>query len=188
MSPHENESQLPSNVISIANRRRKNSVLNASDHKDWGAPWVICDHSEFHSSFNTRENRSFREKFSVLHYRIWDRYGEAVFDRDQSVAARKENQPLNFMAGCVHSEKLLYLILCKEFEFDYQPFQPPLFEIWPKHIAIDLPSRVRENAGIVQRMFLPDLKRVSNKIYEVHTITTFNHSLTIRAQAKVRIL
>jgi hypothetical protein len=127
-----------------------------------GAPQrVIQDAAIIRCAFNVMSGREVEETFFVREYRIWHRYIEAEFDR--TYVSQMANSPSHvvFLTALTHTQKMLYVYMCHELGFDYQPDGPELLKLWPTKIDVRMPTLVTSEKGIVHRLHLSDVRRYS---------------------------
>ncbi|MBN8554801.1 MAG: hypothetical protein J0L93_05095 [Deltaproteobacteria bacterium] len=148
-------------------------------------PEIIQDNAEINCSFNVMNGRSVSEKFLVKEYRIWDRYGEATLDREYFSSMEKSPDHLIFLTGLIHSQKLLYLLLSKEFGFEYSPEKKEDLKIWPTSIKIEMPKMVRKNQDVVQKMWINSVKPKGNNQYEVNMTSEYEGVIKIESVSSI---
>ena len=161
----------------------QNSAISIPD--TFPKPEIIQDKAEINCSFNVMNGRSVSEKFSVKEYRIWDRYGEATLDREYFSSMEKSPDHLIFLTGLIHSQKLLYLLLSKEFGFEYSPDKKEDLKIWPTSINIEMPKMVRKNQDVVQKMWINGIKPKGNNQYEVNMTTEYEGVIKIESVSSI---
>ena len=132
---------------------------------------VIEEQHVSHLEFNVMPGRSVREDLLVREYRVGHRYAEAHFDRSYSSAMAKSPSHLIFLSVQVHSQKLLYMALCREFDLPYDPDGPELFKMWPTKLDVRIPTLIADEEGLVQRLWIRDLKRVRDGVYKASVET-----------------
>ena len=66
---------------------------------------------------------------------------------------------LIFLSTLVHTQKLLYLALCREFGFEYDPNGGESFKMWPTKINVRIPELIEEEEGLVQKLWVTDLRQ-----------------------------
>ena len=91
-------------------------------------------------SFNVMPGRPVQERLLIREYRVEDRYAEAHFDREYASSMQNSPSHLIFLSALVHTQKLLYLALCREFGFHYDPDGPERFKIWPTKVEVRIPD------------------------------------------------
>lgn len=131
-------------------------------------------------SFNVMPDRTVEERLLVREYRVGERYAEAHFDREYRSAMRNSPSHLIFLTALVHTQKLLYAALCREFDLNYEPEGPELFKMWPTKVEVRIPERIDAEQDLVQQLWITDLKRFDASTYRA-TIETRVGSLFIRA-------
>ncbi|TVQ77475.1 MAG: hypothetical protein EA369_09170 [Bradymonadales bacterium] len=129
-----------------------------------------------------------REELRIHEYRIWDQYAEATFDREYQSSMEKSPDHLIFLTGLVHTQKLLYLVLSKKFGFEYKSGEKEKLKIWPTQVDVSMPSMIRKNRGVLQRLWVTAIKQLSPTRYEVHLISDFEGVVKIHSTAAVFLI
>lgn len=151
-------------------------------------PTRITDNALISCSFNVMNDRPVKEEFSVKEYRLWDHYGEAVFDRSYHSSMEKSPNHLIFLTGLVHCQKLLYLVLCKHFGFEYEPGQKEQLKIWPTSVQVEMPKMVRKDSDVIQKLRVTSIKKVSDTRFEVSLISDFEGIVKVQSKAAIFLL
>jgi len=133
-----------------------------------------------HLEFNVMPGRPVEEDLHVREYRVGERYVEAHFDRTYRSAMKASPSHLIFLSALVHTQKMLYLGLCREFGFDYDPDGPERFKMWPTKVECRIPELIAEERGLVQRLWVRELRRFDATTYRA-TVETRVGSLAIHA-------
>jgi len=175
-------------VININEFRNKKQNPVVHSPIEAPEPKVIRDRAEIKSSFNVMNGKSVEEKFHVKEYRIWNRYAEAIFDREYFSSMEKSPDHLIFITGLVHSQKLLYLMLCEEFGFKYIPHGKEALKIWPTHVDVQMPRMIRKSSDLKQRMWIHDIQNVSTNQYQVSLSSDYEGVVEIKSTAAVFLL
>ena len=132
---------------------------------------VFAEQHTSHLAFNVMRDRLVVEDLHVREYRRGDRYAEAHFDRVYSSAMQASPSHLIFLSALVHSQKLLYLVLCKEFGFKYDPAGPEKFKMWPTKVECRIPELIADEVNLVQRLWVHEVKRFDCRTYRVRAET-----------------
>lgn len=146
---------------------------------------VIRDQSELRVEFNVMPGKPVREEFYVREYRIWPRYIEAEFDRTYMSSMAHSPSHVIFLTALVHCQKMLYVYLCHELGFSYEPNGPERLKIWPTKMDIRLPDLVTPEIGLVHRMQVRDVRRIDARRLKVEAESRINNSLSIVGESPV---
>ena len=141
---------------------------------------IIPEEHTSHLSFNVMPDRPVREEMRVREYRVGDRYAVALFDRTYESAMRNSPSHLIFLSVLVHTQKLAYLTLCREFDLPYDPEGPELIKLWPTKLEVQIPELISQEEDLVQELWVTELKRFSDKTYRTKLETCVG-SLRIKA-------
>jgi len=123
---------------------------------------VIPELHDCHCSFNVMPDRPVEEVMKVREYRVGPGYVEAHFDRTYHSTMQASPSHLIFLTALAHTQKMLYLALCREFDLDYDPKGPEQFKMWPTKIEVKIPTLIAEEQGLVQQLWLRSVKRLPN--------------------------
>lgn len=138
-------------------------------------------------SFNVMPGKPVEEQLLVREYRVGDRYVEALFDRSYRSSMKASPSHLIFLSVQVHTQKMLYLALCREWGLRYDPDGPELFKMWPTKLAVAIPELLPEEEGLVQRLWVRKVKRIRDKAYKV-SLETRVGSLRIEADVPTFVI
>jgi len=175
-------------VINLNEFRTKKHIPLVQTPIEAPAPKIIRDRAKVKSSFNVMNGKSVEETFHVKEYRVWRRYAETIFDREYFSSMEKSPDHLIFITGLVHSQKLLYLLLCEEFEFKYVPHGQEALKIWPTHVDVQMPRMVRKSKDLKQRMWIHEIQNVGNNQYQVKLTSDYEGVIEIKSTAAVFVL
>ena len=114
----------------------------------------IKEEHQCHCSFNVMPSRPVEETLHVREYRTGERYVEAHFDREYRSSMAASPSHLIFLTALVHTQKMLYLALCREFDLDYDPLAAEQFKMWPTKIDVRIPELIAEESGLVQQLWI----------------------------------
>lgn len=113
-------------------------------------------------SFNVMPDRPVEETLKVREYRCGPGYVEAHFDREYRSAMKASPSHLIFLTALAHTQKMLYLALCREFALPYDPEGPELLKMWPTKIDVKIPKLIAEEKDLVQKLWLRSVKKLPN--------------------------
>ena len=74
-----------------------------------------------------------------------------------------------------------------EFGYDYDPDGPELLKMWPTKIDVRIPELIAQEEGLVQQLWIDDLKRFNDKTYRANIRTRIG-SLQITATVPTFLL
>ena len=151
---------------------------------------VVREFLEEHESalrFNVMPGRAVEETLHVRRYGVGHRYAEAHFDRTYKSSMAKSPSHLIFLSTLVHTQKLLYLALCEELGFDYDPNGAEKFKMWPTKLQIRIPELIAEEKDLVQKLWVTDFKQFDEKTYRA-TLETRVGSLFVSCVCPVFVL
>jgi hypothetical protein len=143
---------------------------------------VIRDHSSISMRFNIMAGRFVEETFLAKEFRIWDRYIEVEFDRTYHSDMEKSPSHVIFLTSLALTQKLIYLYLCHEFGFDYQPGALELLKIWPTKIDVRTPAMVTSEKAIVHRLYITDIKSYGEKRFKALIQSKVDNTVAIDAE------
>jgi hypothetical protein len=146
---------------------------------------TIHDDSKVECGFNVMPNKPVSETFSIKEYRVWDKYAEATFDREYFSSMKKSPDHLIFLTGLVHMQKLIYIYLANHWGFKYDPTGDEQIKIWPTSVQVEMPSMVRKSEGVVQKMWVKELKEEKNGVFSIAVTSTFQDLVTISGVCKI---
>ena len=132
---------------------------------------VFREQHESHLEFNVMAGRPVREELHVHEYRVGSRYAEAHFDREYHSSMSKSPSHLIFLSTLVHTQKLLYVALCREFGFAYEPKGPERFKLWPTKVSVRIPELIPEEENLVQRLWIVGLQQFNPTTYRARLET-----------------
>lgn len=152
------------------------------------APEIVDDKSVCELRFNVMPERPVEERLYVKEYRIWDNYVEAQFDRTYSSAMEKSPDHLVFLTALAHTQKMLYLALCREFGFSYEAKGKELLKIWPTKVEVRMPKLCDENKDVVQELRVIEVKKFDALTYKVRVESRVGDAIHISAECPVYLL
>ena len=148
---------------------------------------VIPEQHVSHLEFNVMPGKPVSEDLLVSEYRVGDRYAEAHFDREYHSSMKASPSHLIFLSALSHTQKLLYVALCREFGFEYDPSGPERFKMWPTKMAIKIPELIAEEKGLVQKLWIKRIRKHDDRTYRVQIETRIG-SLLIEASVPTFLL
>ena len=137
--------------------------------------------------FNVMPGRPVEEVLKVREYRVGQGYVEAHFDREYHSSMLASPSHLIFLTALVHTQKMLYLALCRHWGLDYDPQGPEQFKMWPTKIDVKIPQLIAEERDLVQQLWLRRVRRMPNGSYR-SVIDVRVDSLQIHATVPVFLL
>ena len=149
---------------------------------------VVTEGGINHISFNVMPNLRVEETLFIKEYRIWDRYMEAIFDREYHSSMARSPDHLMFLTSLVHLQKMLYAYLCYEFGVDYDPYKPEKIKIWPTVLKIEMPQLITKTKDIVHRLRIADIFQRNEKSYYVSAVTSIEDTVSIIGEAAVYLI
>ena len=141
---------------------------------------VIREQHTSHLSFNVMPGKPVTERLQVRENRVGERYAEAHFDREYESSMRNSPSHLIFLSTLVHTQKLLYVALCREFGLPYDPHGAEQFKMWPTKVEVRIPELIAEETNLVQQLWIRELKQFNDKTYRA-VIETRVGSLVVRS-------
>jgi len=124
--------------------------------------------------FNVMPGRDVEESLAIRECRVWSRYVEATFDRTYQTQMLQSPDHLVVLTAMAHTQKLTYLCMCHELGIEYDPLKPERMKIWPTNVRISLPRLVTETKDLVQSLWLLNISKRSDKIYDTTVLTRVN--------------
>ena len=121
--------------------------------------------------FNVMPGRFVEENLRVKEYRVWARYAEATFDRTYHSEMLSSPDHLVFLSMLAHTQKLAYVCLCNEFNFEYLPDAAERFKLWPTNLRVTMPKLITDTHELVQRLWITQLIRRENNRYDARIRT-----------------
>jgi hypothetical protein len=126
---------------------------------------LIEEQHDSHLSFNVMAGKPVSETLHVHRYLVGDRYAEAHFDRTYTSSMKASPSHLIFLSTLVHTQKLLYIALCREFGFEYDAEGPEHFKLWPTKVNVRIPELIAEEEKLVQKLWITELTQFNEKTY-----------------------
>lgn len=148
---------------------------------------VFPEQHTSHLEFNVMPGRRVTEDLHVREYRRGHRYAEAHFDREYRSSMQASPSHLIFLSALVHTQKLLYLALCEEFGFAYDPNGAEKFKMWPTKVECRIPELIGEEKDLVQQLWVRDVKKFDARTYRVKLETRID-SLVITSVVPTYLL
>jgi hypothetical protein len=146
---------------------------------------VIQERSELTCSFNVMPGKPVSETFHIKEYRVWHNYAEATFDREYFSSMKKSPNHLIFLTGLTHTQKLIYVALAHQWNIPYSPEGTEQFKIWPTKVEVLMPSMVRKDNDVVQKLWINNIIEEKNGVFEIDITSTFNNIVTINATCRI---
>ncbi len=140
--------------------------------------------------FNVMPGKPVEEDLQVREYRVGKRYAEAHFDRTYRSSMQASPSHLIFLSVQIHTQKVLYLLLCREFGFEYDPDGPERLKMWPTKLNVAIPELIAEERDLVQRVWIRKIRKIRkirDKAYKV-SIETRVGSLKVEADVPTFLL
>lgn len=123
---------------------------------------VLPEEHDSFCSFNVMPNRPVEETLKVREYRCGPGYVEAHFDREYRSSMQASPSHLIFLTALAHTQKMLYLALCRELDLPYDPNGAELFKMWPTKIQVKIPTLLAQEKDLVQQLWLRSIKKLPN--------------------------
>lgn len=123
---------------------------------------VLTENHDCHCSFNVMPDRPVEEVMKVREYRCGPGYVEAHFDREYHSTMLASPSHLIFLTALAHTQKMLYLALCREFQLPYDPSGAEQFKMWPTKIDVRIPTLIADEKDLVQKLWLRSVKKLPN--------------------------
>lgn len=147
---------------------------------DLDALEVLPERHDSHLEFNVMPGRPVIEDLRVHQYRRGHRYAEAHFHREYRSAMKASPSHLIFLSALVHTQKLLYVALCREFGFEYDPGGAEKLKMWPTKVECRIPELIDQERDLVQQLWVREVKKFNDRTYRVRIETRID-SLVITA-------
>ena len=154
---------------------------------DLDALEVIPERHDCRCTFNVMPDRPVEEVLKVREYRVGERYVEAHFDREYRSTMRASPSHLIFLTALAHTQKMLYLALCREFGLAYDPRGTEQFKMWPTKIDVRIPKLIGAERDLVQQLCVRSVKSMPNGAKRA-VVDVRVDSLQIRATVPVFLL
>ena len=123
---------------------------------------ILPENHDCRCSFNVMPDRPVEETMKVREYRYRKGYVEAHFDREYRSSMSASPSHLIFLTALAHTQKMLYLALCREFDLPYDPQGAELFKMWPTKVEVKIPTLLAQEKDLVQKLWLRSVKRLPN--------------------------
>ena len=149
---------------------------------------VIRDASTVRLDFNVMPEKEISETLHVREYRVWDNYAEATFDRTYSSKMTASPSHLIFLTALAHSQKLLYVLMAHRLGRRYSPNEPEYGKFWVTDLRIHIPRMVRQEANLVERLWILSEVRTGESSRSVEAYTSFCDSLGVWARTPFFLL
>jgi hypothetical protein len=136
-------------------------------------------------------NRPVQETFLLKQYKIGKKYGEAIFNRTYKSSMLHSPDHLIFITGLIHTQKLLYAVLCHEFKLEYDTSKAEVLKIWPTFVNVEMPKMIRDTRNILQKLRITEINPtspISKEKYDISFITTYQDSMLISGKAFIYII
>lgn len=138
--------------------------------------------------FNVLPGAKVRETFRISEYRVGSRYVEASFDREYHSDMALSPSHLVITTMQVHTQRMAYLAICHELGLPVVLDGPEVAKIWVTKFSVVLPTLVRSERMLVQRLeLLRMVPRAEPGSYEIEVETAVEDTV-IRATAVVFVL
>jgi len=123
---------------------------------------ILPERHDSNCRFNVMPDRPVEETLKVREYRCGPGYVEAHFDREYRSSMASSPSHLIFLTALAHTQKMLYLALCREFSLPYDPKGAELFKMWPTKIEVKIPTLLAQEKDCVQQLWLRSVKKLPN--------------------------
>lgn len=138
--------------------------------------------------FNVMPERAVTETLHIKEYRLSQNYIEAHFDRTYESAMLKSPSHLIFLSAVAHYQKMLYVYGCHHLDLGYDPFGPEKLKIWPTVVKIEMPRMLRNETGLVHRVYIDSFESVGPKRYHITTHSDVNNCVFISGESPLFVL
>lgn len=176
----ENSNNIQKQTTNISN---DSSILKISKFSK-----TIKETSKNIVSFNVMPNKQVCETLNIKEYLIKHREITGVFDREYETSMRNSPNHLIFLTALVHLQKLIYVYLCDEFGFTYDPFGDEVLKVWPTNLEIEMPKMITKTRDVKQHVKINSLRKTGEKSYFGNCFSTIEGIVTIKADAAVFII
>lgn len=151
-------------------------------------PAIVHDDAKISCSFNVMNGRPVTETLHVQGYEVTARRVVARFDRDYRSSMRNSPDHLVFLTALAHTQKMLYLALCAQFGFEYDPDGPEKLKMWPTKVEVSMPKLCDRVQDVVQVLDVQQLRQIDDKTYRARIETRVGDALCIRASVPVFLI
>lgn len=149
---------------------------------------IIHENNTVNLSFNVMPDRPVEEVMHIKQYEVADKHIKAVFDREYYSAMLKSPDHLIFLTALIHTQKLLYCLLCHELGYDYDPDAPEVMKLWPYSIDVNLPKLIRKTKNLTQDIWIKQLERKNDKNLDVGIHVEIEKSMTFDAAFLIKLI
>lgn len=132
--------------------------------------------------FNVMPERMVEETLFISEYRIGHRYIEASFDRSYKSSMLRSPDHLVATTVQCHTQKMLYAYICHELKIPYDPSGPELVKIWCTWFEMKMPSLVRKNTDVIQRVRITGLTPREKGGYDLSFESVIEEDLVINGR------
>lgn len=143
------------------------------------------DNSSHTLGFNVMPNKHVHESLAPAEYSVGKRIARVIFNREYDTQMEKSPSHLIFLSALVQWQKLIYLVMCEEHDFPYNPNGKELFKIWPTDVRCCLPVLVRDEEQLHQDTVVFKHERVDENKWMIEAFSTVNTKLGFLARASV---
>jgi hypothetical protein len=133
--------------------------------------------------FNVMPGKNVKETLMIKEYRIWDRYIEAVFDREYLSEMKKSPDHLIFLTALVHMQKILYVYVCHEFGIEYAPGQDEKIKFWPIKLELSIPKLIRSQEDVVHKLSIDSIIETDANGYLMKARSIVDRSMIINGES-----
>lgn len=143
------------------------------------------DASSHELAFNVLRGRSVREELTPEKYSIGRRCARVEFSRRYYSDMEKSPSHLIFLSALVQWQKLIYLMMCREFNITYCAADAEMFKVWPTDVRCCVPVMVREERSLRQDTVISTIEPRGASKWNVEAFSVVNERLGFVARATV---
>lgn len=144
---------------------------------------IIKESTQCGIAFNVMPGKEVKETLIIKEYRIWDRYIEAVFDREYISQMKKSPDHLIFLTALVHMQKMLYVYVCHEFGIDYSPHEDEKIKFWPIKLDLSIPKLIRSDVDVIHKLSVDSIQLSEANGYLMKARSIVGRSMIINGES-----
>ncbi len=144
---------------------------------------VIYENTEQSLEFNVMPNKYISEKLFIEKYTVSKKKIKAYFNREYKSEMIKSPDHYIFLSALINLQKLIYVIMCKQFGVKYEQFGAEKCKIWPIKTETQINGLLRNKKNIIQDFEIQSFDKLADNKYLLQGVSTSESAIIIKGSA-----
>ena len=153
------------------------SILNNNDIE------TIIEKSEQLLQFNVLPRKNVTEKLIFEKYIVSKNKIQAFFSREYQTEMAKSPNHFIFISALINLQKIIYILMCKHFNVEYNSNGSEKFKIWPIKTDVQINGMIRKTTNIIQDFEIESIQELAKNKYMLTGVSSSESTIIIKGSA-----